>query len=63
MTLEFYATRNKQKLQICYMAKEIWETTHHTYSKAKDYELCYNIKTQISATKQGNISKWDILHH
>ena len=41
------------------IANKIWETTHQTYSKAEDYELCYNskVKTQISATKQGNISK------
>ncbi|XP_071903167.1 uncharacterized protein [Coffea arabica] len=37
-------------------AKNIWTTSRQTYSKAGDAALIYEIKTKISATKQGNLS-------
>ncbi|XP_071928019.1 uncharacterized protein [Coffea arabica] len=37
-------------------AKDIWTTIRRTYSKAGDDALIYQIKTKISATKQGNLS-------
>ena len=37
-------------------AQDIWTTIRQTYSKAGDAALIYEIKTKISATKQGNLS-------
>ncbi|XP_059661691.1 uncharacterized protein LOC132307839 [Cornus florida] len=37
-------------------AKEIWEAVKQTYSKVRDAAQIYEIKTKISATKQGNRS-------
>ncbi|XP_071905634.1 uncharacterized protein [Coffea arabica] len=37
-------------------AQDIWSTIRQTYSKAGDAALIYEIKTKISATKQGNLS-------
>ena len=33
-------------------AKEIWDSIHQTYSKARDAAQVYEIKVKISATKQ-----------
>ena len=37
-------------------AKEIWEAVRQTYSKVRDAAQIYEIKTKISATKQGDNS-------
>lgn len=37
-------------------AKEIWEVVEKTYSKVGDAAQIYEIKTKISATKQGDRS-------
>jgi len=36
-------------------AKAIWENLQQTYSKKKDAELIYELKNQVSSTKQGGM--------
>lgn len=65
MIVEFHGSRNLCTCMFFTTTKEIWDVVNETYSKVCDATQIFEIKTRISATRQGDILKslWQELDH
>ena len=56
MIVEFHGSRNLCTCMFFTTTKEIWDVVNETYSKVCDVTQIFEIKTRISATRQGDRS-------